>query len=904
MKKEKQKTGFLIGKRLGILLMVFVLAYCFNYGLTRVFLGSKSGLIDKKVYAAENQDKKLYVYYWGIDPIENTFTEDNPFIMTTGEDTIMYAQYTAEEYNQVKNTICPDVYNNSANVFQKVWGDTWDDGENRVVFCYKAANSGKCKLVIRKTDEPGTELEAINVKVVDPQSIYVIDNENGERANPGSIDVEIGQEYEFYAVLTAPLNMDGDKPSEAAFYGSGFWSGDPISVTNEWTKLEYGPSNTKWIVKAKCKPNSVGTLKLNLAKNGTNVVDEIYLNVKPQNNIEVNNIKIGNQTYSEVNKNVATKMFNGKNMGDNSEYNRYIVNVGDKLEVSADNPSGLHYELSNTQALDIVSDSQEDNGKVKATYKGATPGTVELNLKDDSGVVYETFYVEVKYPINVNTAIGETSKDTVHEYINTAIGYVYDDHPQGFLSDPDMTPLYVKNEPSYTFFYYLTPEDTVILSTYVKDGDNSTFTLTGGLEFVPLTDHNYTEEEESYVVKEAASGDKEGYTRIIAEVKLNSTSGIEVASVGNTNFFIAPRDIAEKVHHFDLEIADGGSYTVIETTKLADGSREVVKTLYNANLTRVHGSEVYDKDGNILAKLEENEYWQNHDEGMTQFESTSAYVTNENGNLIDERGNVIDDEVRSGARGPLFKNRDVPFAEIENVKFFADIRLAPIQRITTKYDKDGNIIGGESDIEDISSEDVITLNDTEVNMGKRDIIDAFNKCPNHSGLDFTARIMIDIEHKVGNLNVTKTVQGNDSDEEFTFKITLLNEDGSVNTSISGTYGDIEFKDGVAVFTLKNGENKLILNLPAGIGYVIEETDSKGYTVVASGETGTIESDETLLAEFLNKREEEKEEQKESKNPKTSDEVLINVISFVLSIAVVIVMMSLRKKSTKNHRRHG
>jgi pilin isopeptide linkage protein len=95
----------------------------------------------------------------------------------------------------------------------------------------------------------------------------------------------------------------------------------------------------------------------------------------------------------------------------------------------------------------------------------------------------------------------------------------------------------------------------------------------------------------------------------------------------------------------------------------------------------------------------------------------------------------------------------------------------------------------------------------------------------------------------GNLTITKTVSGSgaDSEKAFTFTVTLD------DTSISGTYGDMTFANGVATFTLKDGENKTALALPSGVGYTVTESDNEGYTVTVNGTdgataTGTIAAD--------------------------------------------------------------
>ena len=105
------------------------------------------------------------------------------------------------------------------------------------------------------------------------------------------------------------------------------------------------------------------------------------------------------------------------------------------------------------------------------------------------------------------------------------------------------------------------------------------------------------------------------------------------------------------------------------------------------------------------------------------------------------------------------------------------------------------------------------------------------------------------EPATGSLKVSKTVVGNDGDtsKEFHFTVTLS------DTSLSDTYGDMTFENGVASFALKHGESKTASGLPAGIRYTVTESDNSGYTVTAAGETGTIEADKTATAAFHNYR---------------------------------------------------
>ena len=112
------------------------------------------------------------------------------------------------------------------------------------------------------------------------------------------------------------------------------------------------------------------------------------------------------------------------------------------------------------------------------------------------------------------------------------------------------------------------------------------------------------------------------------------------------------------------------------------------------------------------------------------------------------------------------------------------------------------------------------------------------------------KVTITNTQETGGLKVTKSVvssTASDKNKEFTFTVTLD------NTSITGTYGDMEFTDGVATFTLKDGESKEAEGLPTTAGFKVEESDNDGFVVTSTGTTGTVTKDVILEAVFTNTR---------------------------------------------------
>lgn len=98
--------------------------------------------------------------------------------------------------------------------------------------------------------------------------------------------------------------------------------------------------------------------------------------------------------------------------------------------------------------------------------------------------------------------------------------------------------------------------------------------------------------------------------------------------------------------------------------------------------------------------------------------------------------------------------------------------------------------------------------------------------------------------ETGNLIVSQTTDvSDDANKDFSFTVILDDSD------INGTYGDMIFSGGTASFTLKSGESKTALNLPAGISYKVEAMMPDGYTIAARNPSGILPSNETVQISF-------------------------------------------------------
>ena len=108
------------------------------------------------------------------------------------------------------------------------------------------------------------------------------------------------------------------------------------------------------------------------------------------------------------------------------------------------------------------------------------------------------------------------------------------------------------------------------------------------------------------------------------------------------------------------------------------------------------------------------------------------------------------------------------------------------------------------------------------------------------------------EEKLGDITVTNAVIGSEEDSLRRFAFTLTLADSTVN----GTYGDLEFVGGRAEFGLMSGEAATASGLPADVGYTVEESavSAEGFSVTDSGNTaGTVPADGAVTVMFLNER---------------------------------------------------
>lgn len=132
--------------------------------------------------------------------------------------------------------------------------------------------------------------------------------------------------------------------------------------------------------------------------------------------------------------------------------------------------------------------------------------------------------------------------------------------------------------------------------------------------------------------------------------------------------------------------------------------------------------------------------------------------------------------------------------------------------------------------------------DTQINVGYTEL-----EGENIRHLFANSVFVMVTDKGTGNLEVSKTVNGNGADKNKSFTFTVSLGDNSIN----GDYGEMTFTDGRAEFTLKDGESKTAEGLPERTSYTVKESDNRGYILTAVGAEGKIKANDTVKAEFTN-----------------------------------------------------
>ena len=377
--------------------------------------------------------------------------------------------------------------------------------------------------------------------------------------------------------------------------------------------------------------------------------------------------------------------------------------------------------------------------------------TVQLpNYLADASASYE------KNVIYVKTALGERSKDAVHEYLDIL----------GSLEDSDGK--YVPNSENNP--YILQVGDTVELCIYTDSSNTDTFWSSppGAMT----------------AVSESYPPQADGSRKVVKEYKPNQIGDMQVHFVDQVFYINVPDPTQElkdfHYDHADIEITDGGYYEIKRTVTDPNGNQVTTRQIFDSYISGVNHCYIYKADGSLITTYDltgepgdkTTDYESHGTPGETQYELTSKFKC---------RGN---------------EEKWVKPSEVDHARFDVQLLLKPRRQIVTVTKNDVQISQTETDISDPTGESDVTILSAEFTMNHRSVVDANNKCPDHSGLDFNLMANVNQIIKVEPASVEPTARkqlanGSIGTNQFMFE--LLDKDGKlIDRQYCDTTGQVTF----------------------------------------------------------------------------------------------------------------
>lgn len=369
--------------------------------------------------------------------------------------------------------------------------------------------------------------------------------------------------------------------------------------------------------------------------------------------------------------------------------------------------------------------------------------TVQLpNYLADTSASYE------KNVIYVKTALGERSKDTVHEYLD-GLGLPGTNDGKYILNSAE-SPYILQVGDTVEFCYYTDDSNLSRWSqSEPKGAVFSTPTQTG----TKLSDGTY-KFEITYHAKGAGTG----------EIHL-----------GSQTFYVSVPNPKQELHydHADIEITDGGFYEIKRTVTDQNGNQVTTRQIFDSYITGVNHCYIYDAAGSVIKTYESTDYESNGKPGETQYELTSKYRC------------VGNDQ------------KWVKPSEVDHARFDVQLLLKPRRQIVTVTQNGVQVRQKETDISDPTGESDVTILSAVFDMSHRSVVDANNKCPDHSGLDFNLMANVNQIITVEPASVEPTARKqltNGSIGTNQFRFELLDKDGKlIDRQYCDTTGQVTFE---------------------------------------------------------------------------------------------------------------
>ena len=720
---------------------------------------------------------------------------DNPFVIGVGETIEVW--YDGTDYAECYFTVEGNNLEGNAHIIerQSPWGwsstgaDTIENNIRKARFAGSTVSreSDNCYIVVKKN---GAEIEKLYVKVVN-NPVFIMDGDKRVLLESNTITRNVGDTftlslngYNAYEIARKE-NVDSNTAYD---YSESLYRGKP----------DYSRGDGNTYVDFVCKA-ATGDTPQTITVNGQTITINITNNhlykIENGNRIPITNgttinAKVGDKFTLSVN-GYASHLINPPG----GAYNESYIFSNGMLYRKAPIESDYHNIEFNGVSIPTTN--------VEFTcLKG---GTTSFQA---NGQTINVFVSD----IYINTALGERSKDEVHEYLSLHAG-MFQNYPQLFICDENGNPRYIKNGDTR---YYTDPkgiqnlEDAVFSPYRVSDGEEfeviyyclpdevdnldfevtsrGTHTTTDALQKIGATQKMLMD-----------SGEFAGKYRISAKFKASSTGNYRTGVQINGDYFYiivtGKTNMYNKMSHADIEIDDGGKYVVEEYSFDTNGNVVKVITEYSAAVADINSCRMYDSSGQPLKfessdapdKSHENQdvvfvkedYYKNGNPGESQFELTSNYMESTKTN--ESSGQSFGDLLLRG-------NKNYSLIDSYRADFNVDLSLKTVAKTQVTYDSSGNITNTQNLSFNPNASTI--MQNLSFSLGRQSILDAYNKCPVHSGLDFTLAanaVMVDFSMK------KEFVDGALNGDDFEFE--LVDNNGNIISTVKNeSNGIIHFRN--------------------------------------------------------------------------------------------------------------
>ena len=483
----------------------------------------------------------------------------------------------------------------------------------------------------------------------------------------------------------------------------------------------------------------------------------------------------------------------------NSFSSPYIMEVGDTVILEGrsiyarSQIDGANDVVGIKQGSTYASDGQAEDGSYyfsRREFVALKPGRVELQFNTCSEMGTAHFYIEVipKY----NNDLGGNGKTFDFTWDGSLAAYRDPNNPYILCPGDSFTIVSYRYWSGGGSFFFID-----------KYGNRISADQTGCLAYVNVVNNG-----------DLINNDFYAYSNSGGNV-YGIATWVEGSDRNNPNnwryMYFVVTDKVSPIDHADIEVADDGTYT---SSRIYNSDGKLWKTvteersyvcdvneciLYKSSddsvpVTFYH--EVYDPDYRLevldgVHGFKHDDYWKdpNQQPGDSQYELTSKYGLDDNGQLV-------------------WTDRRFFYDDVDHAMFDVQLELRPISSKTYYWDGSQWVLDESMSV--TYSEDESLANKTYIPsaiyyLDRRAVIDAYNKCPNHSGLDFTVRS----SSAIIAFEANKVFRGGVlTGDDFTFEVYDPGTDKVISRATNAADGTVKFdnihfeQEGTYIFVIR------------------------------------------------------------------------------------------------------